>query len=243
LSGDDDGKGKGKKIQFGVMSTEIGKKGKELTGPQKAADALTRMIQSIRATDPEINEKKNEVRKIVYKCYPHIFKEENNSNELWRYNFYLYQLDEMRKAEFVRMDNPEEVIDLNGVNTFMKRDKDEEFSPLLVTPNLNVELSSFGETCNELMSLPNYPDFAEEFMKDASVLYEAKGYSEETVINNMITQLLLMGDYIEPEDLLKGRITEKVNRETIAAAKYSVLKELERRKKAAARKRRNEKKK
>jgi hypothetical protein len=49
----------------------------------------------------------------------------------------------------------------------------------------------------------------------------------------MITQLLLMGDYIEPEDLLKGRITEKVNRETIAAAKYSVLKELERRRSAA----------
>ncbi len=243
LSGDEDGKGKGKKVQFGIMSTEIGKKGKEITGPQKAAEALTKMIQSMRATDPEINEKKNKVRKIVYKCYPHIFKEENNSNELWRYNFYLYQLDEMRKAEFVRMDNPNEEIDLNGVNNFMKRDKNEEFSPLLVTPNLNIELSSFGETCHELMSLPNYPDFAEEFMKDASVLYEAKGYSEETVINNMITQLLLMGDYIEPEDLLKGRITEKVNRETIAAAKYSVLKELERRRKPAATKRKSSKKK
>jgi len=45
----------------------------------------------------------------------------------------------------------------------------------------------------------------------------------------MITQLLLMGEYIEFDDLLKRRITEKVNRETIAAAKYAVLKELERR--------------
>ena len=226
--------GKGKKVQFGIMSTEIGKKGKEITGPQKAAEALTNMIQSMRATDPEINEKKNEVRKIVYKRYPHIFKDEYNSNELWRYNFYLYQLDEMRKAEFVRIDNPEVEIDLNGVNSFMKRDKNEEFSPLLVTPNLNIELSSFGETSEELMSLPNYPDFAEEFMSDASVLYEAKGYSEETVVNNMITQLLLMGEYIEPEDLLKGRITEKVNRETIAAAKFAVIKELERRRKKPA---------
>jgi hypothetical protein len=41
-----------------------------------------------------------------------------------------------------------------------------------------------------------------------------------------------MDGYIEFDDLLKGRITEKVNRETIAAAKYAVLKELERRNKA-----------
>jgi hypothetical protein len=231
LSGDKNRNGKGRDIKFGIMSTEIGKKGKEITGPQKAAEALIKMIQWIRTTNPVINEKKNKVRKIVYESYPHIFKQDYNSNELWRYNFYLYQLFEMMKAEFVRMDNPSERIDLDGVNTFKQVDEYEEFSPLLVTPNLNIELSSFGETCNELMSLPNYPDFADEFMKDASVLYMAKGYSDETVVNNMITQLLLMGEYIEPEDLLKGRITEKVNRETIAAAKYSVLKELENRKK------------
>jgi hypothetical protein len=231
LSGDEDGKGAGRKIQFGIVSTEIGKKGKEITGPQKAAAALTNLIQEMRAGSSEINGKKNKVRKIVHKCYPHIFELNQTSNELWRYNFYLYQLDEMMKAEFVRMDDPSVEIDLNGVNLFTKKGKDEEFSPLLVTPNLNIELSSFGETCHELMSLPNYPDFAEEFMADASVLYEAKGYSEDTMINNMITQLLLMGEYIEFEDLLKGRITEKVNRETIAAAKYAVLQELERRKK------------
>ena len=28
-----------------------------------------------------------------------------NSSELWRYNFYLYQLDNMRKADLRRMDN------------------------------------------------------------------------------------------------------------------------------------------
>ena len=231
LSGDKDGKGAGRKIQFGIMSTEIGKKGKEITGPQKAAAALTNLIQELRAGSSEINEKKNTVRYIVHKCYPHVFKDDQTSNELWRYNFYLYQLDEMLKADFVRMDDPEVEIDLNGVNLFQKKNKDEEFSPLLVTPNLNIELSSFGETCHELMSLPNYPEFAEEFMEDASVLYEAKGYSRETMINNMITQLLIMGEYIEFEDLLKGRITEKVNRETIAAAKYAVLQEIERRKK------------
>ena len=232
LSGDDDGKGAGRKVQFGIVSTEIGKKGKEITGPQKAAAALTNLIQELRAGSSEINDKKNSVRKIVHKCYPHMLKDGQTSNELWRYNFYLYQLNEMMKAEFVRMDDPTVEVDLNGVNLFSQKNKNEEFSPLFVTPNLNIELSSFGETCNELMSLPNYPEFAEEFMLDASVLYEAKGYSLETVINNMITQLLLMGEYIEFEDLLKGRITEKVNRETIAAAKYAVLQELERRKKA-----------
>ncbi len=231
LKGDEDGKGAGRKIQFGIVSTEIGKKGKEITGPQKAAAALTNLIQELRANSSEISDKKNRVRKIVHKCYPHIFKEEQTSNELWRYNFYLYQLVEMMKAEFVRIDNPTVEVDLDGVNLFNKKNKNEEFSPLLVTPNLNIELSSFSETCHELMSLPNYPEFAEEFMSDASNLYEAKGYNNETIINNMITQLLLMGEYIEFEDLLKGRITEKVNRETIAAAKYAVLQELERRKK------------
>jgi hypothetical protein len=234
LSGGKDGKGEGRKIQCGIVSTEIGKKGKEITGPQKAAAALTNLIQELRASNPEISEKKNTVRQTVRKCYPHVFKNGRSSNELWRYNFYLYQLDKMMKAEFVRMDDPNVPVNLNGVNFFNQKGKNEPFSPLLVTPNLNIELSSFGETCHELMSLPNYPDFAEEFMAGADVLYEAKGYSQETMINNMITQLLLMGEYIEFDDLLKGRITEKVNRETIAAAKYAVLQELQRRKKTAS---------
>ena len=231
LSGGADGKGEGSKIECGIVSTEIGKKGKEIMGPQKAAQSLTRLIKELRADSSEINEKKNFVRKTVREKYKHIFTNGQSSNELWRYNFYLYQLDKMMKAEFVRMDDPSVSVDLNGVNMFCPKDKKTEFSPLLVTPNLNIELSSFGETCNELMSLPNYPDFAQEFLEDSSKLYEAKGYSDETMINNMITQLLLMDGYIEFDDLLKGRITEKVNRETIAAAKYAVLKELERRKK------------
>ncbi|MBI9064676.1 MAG: aminotransferase class I/II-fold pyridoxal phosphate-dependent enzyme [Marinilabiliaceae bacterium] len=230
LSGGADRKGAGAKVQCGILSTEIGKKGKEITGPQKAAEALTNLIQDLRAGNSELNEQKNTVRKLVREHYSHIFRNGRASNEIWRYNFYLYQLDKMMKAEFVRMDDPSKDVNLDGVNMFTPKDKNTAFSPLLVTPNLNIELSSFGETCNELMSLPNYPEFAEEFMDGADVLYEAEGYAQETMINNMITQLLLMGEYIEFEDLLKGRITEKVNRETIAAAKYAVLKELNRRK-------------
>jgi hypothetical protein len=78
----------------------------------------------------------------------------------------------------------------------------------------------------ELMSLPNYSHFTKEFAADADLLYEVKGYSEETMINNMIIQLLIMGDYIDMDDLSSGRIPEKVNRETIAAAKYAVMKKL-----------------
>jgi hypothetical protein len=233
LSGGKDGKGEGAKVQCGIVSTEIGKKGKEISGPQKAAQSLTNLIRDLRAGNSEINEQKNKVRLIIREKYAHIFKTGRSSNEIWRYNFYLYQLDKMMKAEFVRMDNPEVSVDMTGVNMFCPKDKKQGFSPLLVTPNLNIELSSFGETSNELMSLPNYPDFSQEFLEGAEVLYMAEGYSEETNINNMITQLLLMDDYIEFDDLLKGRITEKVNRETIAAAKYAVLKELERRKSEA----------
>ncbi len=231
LSGGKDGKGEGTRVQCGIVSTEIGKKGKEISGPQTAAQSLTNLIQELRAGSSGINEKKNQVRRIIREKYAHIFNNGRSSNEIWRYNFYLYQLDKMMKAQFVRMDNPEVPVDLSGVNMFCPKDKTEEFSPLLVTPNLNIELNSFGETSNELMSLPNYPDFAQEFSEGAGKLYMAKGYSRETMVNNMITQLLLMDDYIEFDDLLKGRITEKVNRETIAAAKYAVLQELERREK------------
>jgi hypothetical protein len=229
LKGGPNSDGEGKKVQFAIMSTEIGKKGKEISGPQKAAAALINMIQDIKAGNGEMNVLRNEVRKIVRSKYPHIFTNGRTSSETWRYNFYLYQLDKMMKARFVRFDNPEVEVDLTNVNLFQPKDASTEFSPLLVTPNLNIELTSFSETYKELMSLPNYPEFAQEFMEGADKLYEAFGYSDETVVNNMITQLLLMDGYIEFDDLTKGRITEKVNRETIAAAKYAVLKELERR--------------
>ena len=93
----------------------------------------------------------------------------------------------------------------------------------MINPNLNIELTSFGETFEELMSLPNYPDFAEEFTAKVSLLYIAEGYSEETNINNMIVQLLMLEGYINTDDLARGSVIEKVNRETIAAAKYAVV--------------------
>jgi hypothetical protein len=51
----------------------------------------------------------------------------------------------------------------------------------------------------------------------------ADGYSEDTNINNMIAQLLMMESYIGTDDLARGSVIEKVNRETIAAAKYAVV--------------------
>ena len=98
---------------------------------------------------------------------------------------------------------------------------------LELSPNLNIELSSFSETFEELMSLPNYPQFACEFAEHMEQLYVAEGYSEETNINNMIVQLLLLEGYCTTEDVARGSVIEKVNRETIAAAKYAVVRYLE----------------
>jgi hypothetical protein len=42
----------------------------------------------------------------------------------------------------------------------------------------------------------------------------------------MILQLLLINGYLNIEDITRGRITEKVNRETLAAAKFAVVKRL-----------------
>lgn len=223
LRGGKDGKGKAKNIQFGVLSTEIGKKGREITGPQKAAAALKQLIQEVRVSKPEINEGKILVKRLLNEKYAHIFHGEMNSSELWRYNFYLYQLENMRKADLRRMDNRNKKVDIANLVDFTPVEKSHEFSPLLVTPNLNIELSSFSETFEELMSLPNYPEFAEEFEAKVGCLYIADGYSEETNINNMIAQLLMMESYIGTDDLARGSVIEKVNRETIAAAKYAVV--------------------
>ncbi len=233
LRGGKDGKGKAREIQCGVISTEIGKKGREITGPQKAAAALKQLIQEVRVNKPEINEGKNKVKRLLTEKYRHIFGEEMNSSELWRYNFYLYQLENMRKADMRRMDDRNRKVDLTNLVDFTPIDPHKEFSPLLVNPNLNVELSCFSETFEELMSLPNYPEFAEEFAARVDKLYIADGYSEETNINNMIVQLLIMESYISTDDLAAGSVIEKVNRETIAAAKHAVVKFLKGRGKAS----------
>lgn len=227
LKGGTDGKGKGKQIQLGVLSTDLGKKGKEITGPQKAAQDMLKMIQEVRIERPEIQETKNKVREIILQKYPHIFEDKKLfSPEIWRYNFFLYQLDQMRKAEFVRVDRPNEKVDLTGVQGFKPRDKNEEFSPLLVTPNINLELDSFCETYEQLMYLPNNESFADDFEADVKNVYIAEGYTNETKVNNMIVQLLLMNGFINIDDICRSRITEKANRETLAAAKFAVMKKL-----------------
>lgn len=233
LRGGKDGKGKGRLIQCGVLSTEIGKKGREITGPQKAAAALKQLIQEVRVGKPEINEGKIKVKRLLNEKYQHIFAGEMNSSELWRYNFYLFQLENMRKVDLRRMDNKGKKVDISNLVDFVPSDPKREFSPLLVNPNLNIELTSFSETFEELMSFPNYPDFADEFAVRIDQLYIAEGYSEETNINNMIVQLLLMERYISTDDLASGSVIEKVNRETIAAAKYAVVRFLNSRKEEA----------
>jgi hypothetical protein len=136
-------------------------------------------------------------------------------------------MEQMRKAKFVRIDNPKKEVDLSRLKGFKPVTKEKEFSPLLVTPNLNIELSSFSETYLQLMNLPNIAEFALEFARVSDTLYLAEGYNQETVVNNLVIQLLLMNGYILPEDLTRGSIVEKVNRETIAAAKYAAMQIIE----------------
>jgi hypothetical protein len=128
----------------------------------------------------------------------------------------------MKKARFVRLDHQEVPVDLSRLRGFSPVDPANAFSPLLVTPALIIELNSISETYLQLMALPNSPEFATGFREQVAGLYVANGYSREVVINNLIIQLLLLNGYITVHDLARGRISEKVNRETIASAKFAV---------------------
>jgi hypothetical protein len=129
LKGRSDGKGKGKDIQLGILSTDLGKKGKEITGPQKAAEDMKRLLQEIRILHPEINARKNYVKSLIDKYYGKLFKHSNYNHEVWRYNFLLFQLEQMRKADFVRVDDPLKKVDLTLMEGFETIQKKKEFSP------------------------------------------------------------------------------------------------------------------
>jgi len=231
LKGGKQGKGAGKHIQLGLLSTDLGREGKEISGPQVAAKDMVRMIQEIKIAKPEINQNKNFIYEIIREKYSHILNEYKTNSEVARYNFYLYQLEQMRKAKFVRMDDEKTLVDLSGIKGFFPVEKSKKFSPLLVTPNINIELTGFTETYEQLMELPNSKMFAEEFYKYTNLLYVAEGYSDTTIENNMVLQLLLLNGYLNIEDITVGRITEKVNRETLAAAKFAVVQKLSEKKK------------
>ncbi len=230
LKGGTKGKGAGKNIQLGLLSTDLGRKGKEITGPQTAAKELIKMIQEVRIKKSDINEKKNFIRKIVKEKYEHIFGDNEINTEVNRYNYYLYQLEEMKKAEFVRIDNENKPVDLSSVRGFIPVKKSKKFSPLLITPNINIELNGFTETYEQLIEFPHSKSFAEDYYKQSKNLYIPEGYDKSIIINDMILQLLLINGYITLDDLTKGNIAEKVNRETLAAVKYAVVKRLEEKK-------------
>jgi len=220
LKGGADGKGKGRHIQTGILSTDLGKKGKEIAGPQKAAEDLKRFIREVRIQRPQINRNKQLVKELIIEKYGRLFKHHKHSLEVWRYNYYLFQLEQMRKARFVRIDNPKSEVKVN-LKGYEPLHTSHEFSPLLVTPNTNVEINGYSETYEQLMHIPHTLDFAEELYLACSDVYIASGYNEDTIINNMVVQLLLAYGYIDVEDLSRGKITEKANRETIASARYA----------------------
>ena len=226
LKGGADGNAKGKNIKLGILSTDLGRKGKEITGPQAAAEDMKTMIHEARIFRNDINEKKNFVQKLVYEKYNHIFNSHKHNSEVCRYNFLLFQLEQMRKAKFVRVDDLKSPVDLSGIKGFQQLNSEKEFSPLLVTPNINFELNSVCETYEQLMSIPSNPEFADEFYEDSEKLYIAEGYGEDTIVNNLILQILVVSGYLTIEDITRGKITEKVNRETLAAAKFAAVKRI-----------------
>jgi len=177
----------------------------------------------VRIERPDINKNRQIVYDALKSNYPIIFDQMVNADVL-RYNFNLYQLEQMKKAQFVRLDNPEESVDLNGTYGFCAVDKNKEFSPLLVTPNLNIEIQSFTESYEQLMQLPNSEAFAQQLYETSDHLYLAQGYQVETIQNNMVLQVLIEHNYLTINDLSRERITEKVNREVLAVAKYVAVK-------------------
>jgi hypothetical protein len=224
LKGGNDRKGKGRKIQCAILSTDLGKKGKEISGPQKAAQEVVKLIQEVRTIRPDININKNLVKKRIEEKYGWLFDQYTKSLEVERYNFFLYQMEEMRKAKLVRIDDLKSSVDVSRIKGFEPLASSHDFSPLLVTPNANIELNSFTETYEQLLWIPNNQEFADKFYKDCQKVYIAHGYSEATITNNIVVQLLLLNGYISMDDLSRGKMTEKANRETIAAAKYAAVK-------------------
>ncbi len=224
LKGGDNGKGQGRKIQCAILTTDLGKKGKEIAGPQKAAQEVKQLVQEVRMNRPDITAARNLVKKLIEKHYGALFRDHKKSLEIERYNFNLYQLEMMRKAKFVRIDDLNTPIDISRLKGFKPLPANRQFNPLLVTPNINIELNNFSETYKQLMWIPNNEEFADKFYLDCENLFIASGYSESTIVNNIIVQLLLLNGYIAVADLSRGKLTEKANRETIAAAKYAAVK-------------------
>ena len=209
------------KIQLGILSTDLGRKGKEITGPQIAAEDMRKLIREVRFARPDINENKNQIKKQVRKAYGKALGKNENNAETDRYNFWLWQIEQMKKAELVRLDKPDTPIDLSKMKSRLSAERD--FQPLLVTPNLNREISAMSETYEQLLHLPDMDMMIKTFMVHKEKVYKVTNYTKETNINNIILQLLLLNHHILPEDITKGMLFRKVNREVMAAAKKAAI--------------------
>ncbi len=88
---------------------------------------------------------------------------------------------------------------------------------------MNRELSAMSETYHQLLHLPNMTSLISTFRQYAGQVYIAGNYAQETQVNNIIIQMLLLDHHILSDDLTKGRLMHKVDRETLAAAKQAAL--------------------
>ena len=71
-------------------------------------------------------------------------------------------------------------------------------------------------------------------MQYSEKVFVADNYGQETVVNNIILQLVLMNGDILPQDLTQGVLMHKLDRETLAAAKQVALEILKNKKEKKA---------
>lgn len=212
------GRGRGSKIQLGTLATDLGKTGREVSGPRQAAEELTRLIQEVRTENPELEKNKQRVRNQVQEVYRHIFRDHRTSPEINRCNFLLWQLEQLRKAEIVRIDDMDTPVDLSGLPGYSSLPGDHQFSPLLVTPALQAELACWSETAGQLAELPGAEELATDFLAGDPALYVPRGYHPDVVQQDLALQLLLLQGHLRLEDLNRGQVTLKISREALAAA-------------------------
>ena len=100
-------------------------------------------------------------------------------------------------------------------------DPDAEFSPILVLPNLHLELSGLGSTYKQVSDLPGQQAASKQFLSLADQLYIATGYDRALIVHNLVVQMLILRGLIDPHDLVESRVLTRVSTNTLAAALHA----------------------
>ena len=100
-------------------------------------------------------------------------------------------------------------------------DPDAEFSPILVLPNLHLELSGPGSICKQVIDLPGQQATSKQFLSLADQLYIVTGYDRSLIVHNLAIQMLILRGLIDSHDLVQSRVLTRVSTNTLAAALHA----------------------